>query len=171
LAEELHYLSATAVAQAIRRREISPVEVFDAVARQIEAVNPRVNAYCTLDLDRAREAAKEAKEAISPNDDELGLLHGVPVAVKDDLAVQGLTYTCGSNLLADHIAQYDDLTVKRLKQAGAVILGKTNLPEFGHKATTDNLLFGPTNNPWKLDCIAGGSSGAPRRRSLRAWPT
>jgi aspartyl-tRNA(Asn)/glutamyl-tRNA(Gln) amidotransferase subunit A len=158
LAEALHYWSATAVADAIRRRELSPVDVFEAVARRIEAVNPRVNAYCVLDLDRARAAAGKATEVLARNDD-VGPLHGVPVAVKDDLAVQGMTYTCGSNLMAGYKAEYDDLTVERLKRAGAVILGKTNLSEFGHKGTTDNLLFGPTNNPWNLDCIAGGSSG------------
>ncbi len=158
LAEALHYWSATTVAEAIRRRELSPVEVFDAVARQIETMNPRVNAYCTLDLDRARKAAEVAKDALARHAD-VGPLHGVPVAVKDDLAVQGVTYTCGSNLLASFKADHDDLTVERLRQAGAVIMGKTNLPEFGHKGTTDNLLFGPTRNPWHLDRIAGGSSG------------
>jgi Asp-tRNA(Asn)/Glu-tRNA(Gln) amidotransferase A subunit family amidase len=146
------------VADAIRRSEISPLDVFEAVARRIEAVNPRVNAYCTLDLDRARKAAHEAKEALTRNS-PIGPLHGVPLAVKDDLAVQGMLYTCGSNLMASFQAEHDDLTVERLKRAGAVILGKTNLPEFGHKATTDNLLFGATSNPWNLDRIAGGSSG------------
>jgi Asp-tRNA(Asn)/Glu-tRNA(Gln) amidotransferase A subunit family amidase len=134
------------------------VEVFEAVARRIEAVNPLVNAYCTLDLDRARKAAGDAKEALTRNG-PVGPLHGVPVAVKDDLAVHGIPCTYGSNLLAKYKAEYDDLTVLRLKRAGAVILGKTNLPEFGHKATTDNLLFGETRNPWNLERIAGGSSG------------
>jgi aspartyl-tRNA(Asn)/glutamyl-tRNA(Gln) amidotransferase subunit A len=132
--------------------------VLEAVAKQIEAVNPRVNAYCTLDLDGARKAAAEADEALTRNV-AIGPLHGVPVAVKDDLAVQGMKYTCGSNLMANYRADHDDLTVECLKRAGAIILGKTNLPEFGHKATTDNLLFGTTNNPWNLDRIAGGSSG------------
>src|SRR5688572_2668211 len=70
---------------------------------------------------------------------EIGPLHGVPVALKDDLAVKGVRYTCGSNLMSEVTAEYDDLTVQRLRSAGAVILGKTNLPEFGHKGTTDNL--------------------------------
>jgi Asp-tRNA(Asn)/Glu-tRNA(Gln) amidotransferase A subunit family amidase len=158
LPDPVHYLSATSVAEAIRRRELSPLEVFDAVARRIEAVNPRVNAYCTLDLDRARKAAEQAQEALARKS-PVGPLHGVPVAVKDDLAVASMNYTCGSNLMADYMAENDDLTVERLKRAGAVILGKTNLPEFGHKATTDNLLFGTTRNPWNLDRISGGSSG------------
>lgn len=158
MTEAIHYWSATTVADAIRRGEVSPVEVFEAVARRIESVNPRVNAYCTLDLDRARQVAIAAQEALTRNG-SIGPLHGVPVAVKDDLAVQGMTYTCGCNLMAAYKAEYDDLTVERLKRAGAVILGKTNLPEFGHKGTTDNLLFGTTRNPWNLDRIAGGSSG------------
>jgi Asp-tRNA(Asn)/Glu-tRNA(Gln) amidotransferase A subunit family amidase len=159
LPEELHYWSATAVADAIRRREITPLEVFEAVKRRIDAVQRRVNAYCEpLDLDQAREAAVEKTEALTRNG-PVGPLHGVPVAVKDDLAVRKMRYTCGSNLMANYIPEDDDLIVKRLKQAGAVILGKTNLPEFGHKGTTDNLLFGTTNNPWNLDRIAGGSSG------------
>ena len=95
MADPIHYWSATAVADAIRRSEISPLDVFEAVARRIEAVNPRVNAYCTLDLDRARKAAHEAIEALTRNS-PIGPLHGVPVAVKDDLAVQGMPYTCGS---------------------------------------------------------------------------
>jgi Asp-tRNA(Asn)/Glu-tRNA(Gln) amidotransferase A subunit family amidase len=162
LCEPMHYWSATRVAAAIRRREVTPVEVFDHLARRIREVNPRVNAYCTFDLERdferARPAAVEATEAIARKG-EVGPLHGVPVAVKDDLAVRGLTFTCGSNLMARYQAEYDDLTVERLKRAGAVIVGKTNLPEFGHKGTTDNLLFGATNNPWDTCRITGGSSG------------
>jgi amidase/aspartyl-tRNA(Asn)/glutamyl-tRNA(Gln) amidotransferase subunit A len=158
LDETIHYWSATRLAEAIRRRQVSPVEIIETIASRIESKNPGINAYCTLDLNRARESAKESQEALARND-SVGPLHGVPVAVKDDLAVQGIRYTCGSNLLAEYVADYDDLTVERLKRAGAIILGKTNLPEFGHKGTTDNLLFGPTNNPWRKDCIAGGSSG------------
>jgi Asp-tRNA(Asn)/Glu-tRNA(Gln) amidotransferase A subunit family amidase len=161
LGEPLFYWSATKVAEAIRRREVSPVEVFEAVAKRRKDVDPKVNAYCSpidIDLDGGRQAAKEAEKVLARNG-PIGPLHGVPVAVKDDLAVEGLHYTCGSNLLADYIAEYDDLTVARLKRAGAIVLGKTNMPEFGHKGTTDNLLFGTTKNPWNLDYTAGGSSG------------
>ncbi|MFO0889595.1 MAG: amidase [Isosphaeraceae bacterium] len=158
MSDDLCYWSAREVAAAIRERRISPLEVFEAVARRIEAVNPRINGYVTLTLDQARDAAREAQEALHRTSD-LGPLHGVPVAVKDDLAVRGVRYTCGSNLLSDHVADSDDLTVERLRRAGAIILGKTNLPEFGHKGTTDNLLFGTTNNPWDLTRTAGGSSG------------
>lgn len=158
MSDELCYWSASDVAAAIRERRLSPLEVFDAVAKRIETVNPKINGYVTLMLDQARDAAKQAQEALlGPG--EIGPLHGVPVAVKDDLAVKGVLYTMGSKLRSDCIADEDDLTVERLRRAGAVILGKTNLPEFGHKGTTDNLLFGATNNPWDLTRVAGGSSG------------
>jgi Asp-tRNA(Asn)/Glu-tRNA(Gln) amidotransferase A subunit family amidase len=156
--DDLCYWSATRVAAAIRRRELSPVEVFDALARRIEAVNPTINGYVTLDLDRARDEARRAQE-VAACAGALGPLHGVPVAVKDDLAVAGLRCTCGSRLLADHVPREDDLTVSRLRRAGAVIVGKTNLPEFGHKGTTDNSLFGATSTPWGPGRTAGGSSG------------
>jgi Asp-tRNA(Asn)/Glu-tRNA(Gln) amidotransferase A subunit family amidase len=158
MANELCFRSACEIARAIRTGELSPVEVLEAVIKQIAAENPKLNAYCTLDLERARAAAQAAEEALA-HDGEIGPLHGVPVAIKDDLAVQGLRCTVGSQLLADYRPEEDDLTVARLRRAGAIILGKTNLPEFGHKAVTDNLIFGTTNNPWNKEYTAGGSSG------------
>jgi Asp-tRNA(Asn)/Glu-tRNA(Gln) amidotransferase A subunit family amidase len=158
LSNDLCYWSAGEVAAAIRAKRLSPLEAFAAVEKRINAVNPKINGYVTLTLDQARDAARQAQEALMRTGD-IGPLHGVPVAVKDDLAIKGVRFTCGSNLLSEHIAEYDDLTVERLRRAGAIILGKTNLPEFGHKGTTDNLLFGATNNPWDLTRIAGGSSG------------
>jgi Asp-tRNA(Asn)/Glu-tRNA(Gln) amidotransferase A subunit family amidase len=157
-ADDLCSLSAVDVANAIRMREVSPVEVFEAVARRIEALNPRLNAYCTLGLDQAREAARAAAEAVARNAD-LGPLHGVPIAVKDDLPVAGLLCTEGSRLFADRRAPHDALAVERLRAAGAIVLGKTNMPEFGHKGTTDNLLFGVSRNPWDVQRTPGGSSG------------
>jgi Asp-tRNA(Asn)/Glu-tRNA(Gln) amidotransferase A subunit family amidase len=156
--DDLCYLSALDLAAAIRAGEVSPVEVFDATARRIEALNPRLNAFCTLGLDQARAAARAAAEAVARKAD-LGPLHGVPVAIKDDLLVAGLPCTEGSLLHADRQAVHDDLAVQRLRGAGAIVLGKTNLPEFGHKGTTDNLLFGVTRNPWDVRCTPGGSSG------------
>ncbi len=157
-ATDLCCLSALEVAAAIRAREVSPVEVFEAVAGRIEALNPQLNAFCTLGLDQAREAAREAEGAVARNAD-LGPLHGVPIAVKDDLPVAGLLCTEGSLLHKDRRATHDALAVKRLRRAGAIVLGKTNMPEFGHKGTTDNLLFGVSRNPWDLQRTPGGSSG------------
>jgi Asp-tRNA(Asn)/Glu-tRNA(Gln) amidotransferase A subunit family amidase len=158
IADNLCYLSATDVAAAIRAREVSPLEVFETIARRIEALNPKLNAFYTLGLDQAREAARTATDAVARKAD-LGPLHGVPIAIKDDLSVAGLRCTEGSRLHADQQAVHDNLAVQRLRAAGALVLGKTNLPEFGHKGTTDNLLFGVTRNPWNVHCTPGGSSG------------
>jgi Asp-tRNA(Asn)/Glu-tRNA(Gln) amidotransferase A subunit family amidase len=157
-ADDLCFLSAVDLAAAIRARTVSPLDAFEAVARRIETVNPAINAYCTLALDEARDQARAATEALTRRAD-LGPLHGVPVAVKDDLPVRGLRWTSGSLLWAERVAEIDDLTVSRLRAAGAVILGKTNLPENGHKGTTENRLFGTTANPWDRSRTAGGSSG------------
>jgi Asp-tRNA(Asn)/Glu-tRNA(Gln) amidotransferase A subunit family amidase len=157
---DLCYLSATKLAAGIREGRIQPVDVIDAVAERIERLNPRLNAYVTLDLKNARRDAehkgKLQKEHPGAN---LGLLHGVPVAIKDDLEVAGLRFTCGSRLRDKEIGKADDLTVARLRRAGAIILGKTNEPEFGHKGVTDNQLFGTTPTPWNQEYTAGGSSG------------
>jgi Asp-tRNA(Asn)/Glu-tRNA(Gln) amidotransferase A subunit family amidase len=155
---DLCFWSAADLATAIRTREVSPLEAFDAVANRIAAVNPQLNAYCTLGLDQARAGARAAEDTVARHLD-LGPLHGVPIAIKDDLPVAGLACTEGSLLFADRQAPHDALAVERLRAAGAIVLGKTNEPEFGHKGTTDNHLFGVSRNPWNLQCTPGGSSG------------
>jgi Asp-tRNA(Asn)/Glu-tRNA(Gln) amidotransferase A subunit family amidase len=159
-ADDLCYLSAVDLASRIRARKVSPVEVIDALAARIKKLNPKLNAYVTLDLDNARKDA-EMKDRMRREhpDGDLGLLHGVPVAIKDDLEVAGLRFTCGSRLREKEIGKSDDLTVARLRKAGAIIVGKTNEPEFGHKGVTDNKLFGTTPTPWNRERTAGGSSG------------
>jgi Asp-tRNA(Asn)/Glu-tRNA(Gln) amidotransferase A subunit family amidase len=154
------FLPAVELAARIRAGEVSPVEVVDALAERIERLNPKLNAYVALDLEGAREDAQRKHEARQRcPDGDLGPLHGVPVAIKDDLEVKGLPFTCGSRLREKEVGRSDDLTVARLRQAGAIILGKTNEPEFGHKGTTDNALFGRTLSPWGRGRTAGGSSG------------
>jgi Asp-tRNA(Asn)/Glu-tRNA(Gln) amidotransferase A subunit family amidase len=158
--DELCYLSAGTLAVRIRARKVSPVEVIDALAERIKRLNPQLNAYVTLDLENARKDAQmKDKMRREHPDGDLGLLHGVPVAIKDDLEVAGLRFTCGSRLREKEIGKSDDLTVARLRKAGAIILGKTNEPEFGHKGVTDNKLFGTTPTPWHPERTAGGSSG------------
>jgi Asp-tRNA(Asn)/Glu-tRNA(Gln) amidotransferase A subunit family amidase len=139
---------------------VSPIEVVDALADRIKRLNPKLNAYVTLDLDNARKDAemKHRMRKEHPTGD-LGPLHGVPVAIKDDLEVAGLRFTCGSRLREKEFGKSDDLTVARLRNAGAIILGKTNEPEFGHKGVTENALFGTTPTPWHPERSAGGSSG------------
>jgi aspartyl-tRNA(Asn)/glutamyl-tRNA(Gln) amidotransferase subunit A len=156
--QELAWLSATDLASLIRRRSVSPVEVVSAALERIERLNPRLNAYCLVAHDAARAAAREAEIAVMKGE-PLGPLHGVPVSVKDVIFTRGIETTGGSRLFVDHVPAEDAIPVARLRAAGAIVLGKTNTSEFGHKAVTDNPLFGPTRNPWQPACTPGGSSG------------
>jgi Asp-tRNA(Asn)/Glu-tRNA(Gln) amidotransferase A subunit family amidase len=158
--DDLCFLPAVDLAAQIRARKVSSVEVVDAITDRVKRLNPKLNAYVTLDLENARKDAEmKHKMRQQHPEGDLGPLHGVPVAIKDDLEVAGLRFTCGSRLREKEIGKSDDLTVARLRKAGAIILGKTNEPEFGHKGVTDNKLFGTTPTPWNREYTAGGSSG------------
>jgi Asp-tRNA(Asn)/Glu-tRNA(Gln) amidotransferase A subunit family amidase len=158
--DDLCFLSAVELAARIRAGKVSPVEVIEALRDRICKVDPKLNAYVTLDLDNALKVAEmKRKWQYEHPGADLGPLHGVPVAIKDDLEVAGMRFTCGSLLREKVIGKTDDLTVDRLRRAGAVILGKTNEPEFGHKGVTENKRFGKTPTPWNLERTAGGSSG------------
>lgn len=154
----LTFAPATELRRLIRDREVSPVEVVERTLQRIEQVNPVVNAYCTVAAEQALTAAREAEAAISRGD-ALGPLHGVPVAIKDMSLTAGIRTTFGSRLFADHVPTEDSLDVARLKRAGAILIGKTNTPEFAAGPNTLNALFGATRNPWNLERSAGGSSG------------
>src|SRR5256886_15497762 len=154
----LIWQSALELSHLVRARKLSPVEIANAVLSRIEALNPTLNAFCLVAADRARTAAREAEIAVTKGE-PLGPLHGVPVSIKDVLFTRGLTTTGGSRLFADHVPDADAIAVARLKAAGAVLLGKTNTSEFGHKAVTENPLFGVTRNPWNPALTPGGSSG------------
>ncbi|MGQ9460192.1 MAG: amidase [Candidatus Bathyarchaeaceae archaeon] len=156
--EELCYMPALEMAEAIRRQEISCVKVVDTILERIEKINPKINAYCTVLTKEARQAAKEADEAVKQGK-HLGPLHGVPISIKDLIFTKGIRTTFGSKIFEHFVPEEDAIVVQRLKAAGAIILGKTNTPEFGYKGVTDNLLFGVTRNPWNLDLTPGGSSG------------
>ncbi|WP_280537117.1 amidase [Halopenitus sp. POP-27] len=155
---DIHTHSATRIAREIRAGDRSPVDVVDATLDRIEERNDRTNAFVTVTADAAREAAREAERAVERGDD-LGPLHGVPVAIKDLDDVAGVKTTFGSKLFADNVADADDEFVRRLKAAGAIVVGKTNTPEFGLGCTTDNRVAGPTGTPFDPDRISGGSSG------------
>ena len=154
----LTWRSALELADLVRQRQVKPLEVLDAVLARLEAVNPTLNAFCFVAADSARVAAREAEIAVMKGE-PLGLLHGVPLSVKDVLLTRGLTTTGGSRLFEDFVPEEDALAVGRLKAAGAVLFGKTNTSEFGHKAVTENPLFGVTRNPWDPTLTPGGSSG------------
>lgn len=156
--EIIHLQTATELARNIREKQISPVEVIDIFLERVSSLNPKLNAIVTLAADEARAQAKKAEQAVMQGD-TLGPLHGVPVAMKDLTATKGIRTTFGSLAFKDHTPDRDATVVTRLKEAGAIIIGKTNTPEFGYKGTTDNPLFGATKNPWDLHLTPGGSSG------------
>jgi Asp-tRNA(Asn)/Glu-tRNA(Gln) amidotransferase A subunit family amidase len=155
---DLHRLPAGALAAGIRDRRFSPVEVVDEILARVERLNPVVNAYCLVRADEVREDARRAESAVMRGHD-LGPLHGVPVSIKDITPTGGIRTTFGSRAFADNVPDEDAILVERLRAAGALIVGKTNTPEFGNKGVTENALFGRTNNPWRLTHSAGGSSG------------
>jgi amidase len=149
--------SATELVKSIKQKELSPVDVVTAFLNRIETHNPKWNAFVTIN-ERAIDEAKKAEGAIMKGD-ELGELHGLPIAIKDLTPTKGIKTTFGSPAYKDYIPENDPVFLKRVKAAGGIILGKTNTPEFGHKGTTDNPLFGITKNPWNENLTPGGSSG------------
>ena len=155
---ELGYTSATNLARMIRAKDISPREIVTALLDRIERINPKINAYCTIAAEQAVRAAEDAERALMKGE-EMGPLHGIPVSVKDLTPTRGIRTTFGSRMYYDHIPDEDALVVRRLKKAGAVIMGKTNTPEFGAGMNATNKIFGTTLNPWDLTRTSGGSSG------------
>jgi len=156
--QEICFLSATELARRIRAKEISATEVMEAHLAQIERVNPKVNAIVTLLPERALEQARAADEALARGED-VGTLHGLPIAHKDLALTKGIRTTFGSLTLQDFIPEEDALIVERLKKAGAITIGKTNTPEFGAGSQTYNKVFGETLNPYDTSRTCGGSSG------------
>jgi Asp-tRNA(Asn)/Glu-tRNA(Gln) amidotransferase A subunit family amidase len=156
--DDLTFLSARAMAEGIRSREISAVELVEAHLLKIEKLNLRLNAYVQVDAARARRQAVQAESAVLSGE-ALGPLHGVPVSIKSSIEVAGLRCEAGTRLRAGFVAKQNAPLVTRLKDAGAIVLGTTNTPELLMAWETDNLLYGRTNSPWDLDRIPGGSSG------------
>jgi amidase len=155
---ELWRLSAVEAVRLLKRREVSPLELIDASAARIEATNPKINAFVTLCYDRAREHARRIMSERRP-DAPRNYLHGLPIGVKDGTDVAGVRCTSGSRIYADRIAPASDVVVQRLEANGAVVIGKTNLPEFAAGGNTFNDVFGATLNPWDVRTTSSGSSG------------
>lgn len=156
--DKLIYASATALAQAIRAKEISSEEVVDAYLQRIEEVNPMLNAVVQLTADAARAQAREADAALARGNIR-GPLHGVPITIKDNIETVGVICTGGTKGRASFVPTQDATAVARMRAAGAIMLGKTNMPELGLAFETDNLVYGRTANPYDLSRTPGGSSG------------
>jgi aspartyl-tRNA(Asn)/glutamyl-tRNA(Gln) amidotransferase subunit A len=156
--DRLCWMPATDLAAAIARKKVSPVEAVDAVLDRIARLKD-LNAWCLVDGDGARREARAAERAVTKRSARLGPLHGVPFGVKDLINTKDVRTTFGTPLYRDNVPTEDAPSVARLKQAGAIMLGKTNTPTFGWVGVTDNLLFGPTRNPWSRAHTPGGSSG------------
>jgi len=157
MTKEIIFSDATKLAELIRTKEVSPVEVVQAHLDRIAAVNPKINAIVTL-ADGALKAAKAAEAAVLAGD-ELGPLHGVPFTVKDSIDTMDVATQRGSPIFKGRVPDVDATSVARMKKAGGILLAKTNLPEFSYWIESDNLLSGRSNNPWDVTRTPGGSSG------------
>jgi Asp-tRNA(Asn)/Glu-tRNA(Gln) amidotransferase A subunit family amidase len=142
----------------VRARELSPVELVEAHLRQIDKLNPSLNAFVVLLAEEAREQARVAERRLMTGE-ALGSMHGVPVTIKDSFDMEGLPTACGSRFFRERRAAHDSAAVRRFRAAGAIPLGKTNCPEFLGNYETDNYIVGRTNNPWDPERTPGGSSG------------
>jgi amidase len=156
--QDICFLTATEMADLIRRKKLSARETLDAHLKQIERVNPKVNAIVTLVAEQAIENARKADE-MQAHGAALGPLHGLPIAHKDLVETAGIRTTFGSRIFKDYVPKHDAILVERIRQAGAICVGKTNAPEFGAGSQTFNAVFGATKNPHDLTKTCGGSSG------------
>ena len=161
---DLAFASIEELARLYRKRKVSPVEVTKLMLARIDQLNPKLNAYITVTAELALAQAKKAEsELFSPRGRkghrDRGPLHGIPISLKDNIYTKGIRTTAGSKILHDFVPENDAAVWAKLREAGAILLGKTNLHEFAYGVTTNNPHYGPTRNPWALDRIPGGSSG------------
>jgi aspartyl-tRNA(Asn)/glutamyl-tRNA(Gln) amidotransferase subunit A len=155
---DLADLSIVAAAAGLRAGDFTAGDLLDAVTRRASITEAHLHAYLTLDQEGARAAAEQADRELAAGTDR-GPLHGIPIAIKDNLCTRGMETTCSSKILAGYVPPYDASVVTRLREAGAVLTGKANLDEFAMGSSTENSAFGPTRNPWDTDRVPGGSSG------------
>src|SRR5271163_630994 len=161
---DLAFSSIKEIARLFRKRKLSPVELTKLLLARIEKLNPQLNAYITVTADQALAQAKKAQsELFAPHrrkgHQDRGPLHGIPISLKDNIYTKDIRTTAGSKILKDFIPQQDALVVSQLKNAGAILLGKTNMHEFAYGVTSNSPHYGPVRNPWDLSRIPGGSSG------------
>ena len=155
---ELAYASISELGPRLASGELSPVELTDAILARIGRYNATLNAYITVTEESARDAAHAAASAIRAGN-YLGPLHGIPIAIKDLFATRDVRTTFGSQVYADWVPDYDAAAVERLRNAGAILIGKTNMHELAYGTTSANAHYGPVRNPWNVACHPGGSSG------------
>jgi aspartyl-tRNA(Asn)/glutamyl-tRNA(Gln) amidotransferase subunit A len=158
MTDDLCRLPASSLREKIAAKDVSPVELTKAVLARADKLQPVLNCFITLVPEQAMEAAQKAEEAVMQGK-PLGLLHGIPFAAKDLVNTAGVRTTFGSLLHENNVPKEDAVAAARMKQAGAILFGKTTTPEFGHKALTDGPLFGRTRNAWSAEHTSGGSSG------------
>lgn len=156
--QELFYLSIDDVAELLRTRKVSPVDLLESVLGRVEQINPKLNAFITVAADEARRDARQAQKEIQQKRYR-GYLHGVPIPIKDNIKTRGIRTTAGSSILSNFVPSEDAEVVRALRRAGAIIFGKTNLHEFAYGITSENPHYGAVHNPWNVDHMAGGSSG------------
>src|ERR1700730_13817372 len=161
---ELAFAMIGEIARLFRTGKLSPVELTELMLARIDRTKTKLNAYITVTDESARMQAKRAEAELGvrgkrKSRTDRGLLHGIPISLKDNICTEGIRTTAGSKILRDYFPERDALVVTRLKQAGAVLLGKTNMHEFAYGVTTDNPHYGPARNPWDTKRIPGGSSG------------
>lgn len=154
---DLHELDAVALSRAVRAKEVSPVEVVDAVLDRMDRYDSHLHAFCTPAPEHARAQAAALESRIAAGE-EVGALAGVPMGIKDLILTRGILTTGGSVAYADFVPEENDVSVERALDADAIILGKTNVPEFGYSGVGENCLFETTRNPWDLERTPGGSS-------------
>lgn len=157
--KKLHHLTLKEASDKLKNGEITSAELTDDILRRIRELNPKINAYILVLEKEAMEAAKESDKRYAISHQRLSEIDGIPIAVKDNMAMEETVTTAGSKILENFVAPYDATVISKLKNAGAIIIGKTNMDEFAMGSSTETSNFGPTKNPWDLKRVPGGSSG------------
>lgn len=155
---ELYSLTVSKIARKIKEKEITIKEVLDSVYNRIENVEEKVSAYVTLTKEQAYNRATKLQERLD-NGEDIGIMGGVPIAIKDNICTNGIKTTCSSKMLENFVPFYDATVIEKLENAGAIIIGKTNMDEFAMGSSTENSAIKKTKNPWDLERVPGGSSG------------
>ena len=155
---DLYSLTLTDIAKKIKNKEVTIKEVLDSVYSRIDEKEPEVDAYLALTRESAYKKAEELQTKLD-NGEDIGVLGGVPIAIKDNICIKGVKTTCGSRMLENYEPIYDATVIEKLEEAGAIVLGKTNMDEFAMGSSTETSYFKKTKNPWNLSRVPGGSSG------------